>query len=75
MNLQASKHLSAIVRRGTVAHQINGEAKEGSYLVWNFVQIRSGVDVLFIYYSPAERDEGHTVKIAAAAWDKYSRVR
>jgi hypothetical protein len=58
-----------------VAHQIDGEARDGSYLVWNFVQIRSGIDVLFIDYSPDKRGEVHTVKIAAAAWDKYSRVR
>jgi hypothetical protein len=59
----------------TVAHQIDGEAKDGTFFVWNFVQIHSGRDVLFINYSPAERGEVHTVKIAAAAWDKYSRVR
>jgi hypothetical protein len=59
----------------TVAHQLDGEAKDGTFIVWNSVQIRSGSDVLFIDYSPAEQGMAHTEKVATAAWSKYSSVR
>jgi len=57
-----------------VAHQLSGEAGD-NVLVWNEVEIRSGADVVFIYYSPEASGTGSTAAIASAAWRKYSTGR
>lgn len=58
-----------------IAHQIDGEAEDGTWITWNIVEIRYGMDIIFIYYGPAERKVADTAAIASAAWNKYSTVR
>jgi hypothetical protein len=57
-----------------VAHQLDGVAGE-KFLTWNMVEVRSGTDVVFIDYSPAQHGTANTAVIAAAAMTKYSKVR
>jgi hypothetical protein len=58
-----------------VAHQIIGEDEE-TYLIWSFVVIRSGIDIIFLDYSPSSKSGiAHIADISSVAWIKYSRVR
>ena len=58
-----------------IAHQLDGVAGK-YYLTLNFVEVRSGTDVVFIGYQPSQRGVvADTAKIAAAAMRKYSKVR